>query len=173
MRKRDINLSNRYELVTTDSDDFYTFTTDFGVLYRLDFKNNNSLLTIHQGLFEFIEFAFEPILSESVNEVKRSTKSKISDEKIRNTIEHTLLRFFEESDKVLYYVCDSSDGKHLARERLFKNWFTEIQPFPVNQLELSVSDEIKVLILIHEDFPFINQFKEALSESEIFYSSQK
>ena len=42
MKKRDTNLSNRYELITTDSDEFYTFTTDIGRLYRLDFRNNNS-----------------------------------------------------------------------------------------------------------------------------------
>jgi Family of unknown function (DUF6169) len=167
MRRRDINLSNRYELVTTDSDDFYTFTTDFGVLYRLDFKNNNSLLTIYKGLFEFVEFAFEPI-----KQIKGNKKPVIFDEKIRNTIEYALLSFFEEPDKILYYVCDSSDGRQLSRERLFKNWFAE-QSLPISQLEVIISAELKALIFIHNSFPFIEQLKEDLSESGEFYSSQK
>ena len=153
MKKRDTNLSNRYELITTDNDEFYTFTTDIGRLYRLDFRNNNSLLTIYKGLFEFVEFAFEPI-SGPIKQVKGDVKSVIFDEKIRNTIEHALLSFFEEPDKILYYVCDSSDGRQLSRERLFKNWFAE-QSSPINQLEVIISAEVKVLIFIHNSFPFI------------------
>lgn len=127
------------------------------------------MLTIHQGLFGFFEFSFEPVIDASDSDKKRFP----FDEKVRNTIAYALIRFFEDTENILYYVCDSSDGRQLSRERLFKKWFADMQPFHVSQLEVSLSDDLKILILIHDAFPFVEQFKEELSGSEMFYSAQK
>jgi hypothetical protein len=165
MRKKDTNSSSRYDIISSD-DAIYTFKTERGVLYQLLFKDGSSLLIKHQGLFGFFEFSFEPLDNQLDTRVK-------FDEKIRNTIEDLLFQFFENPDKVLYYVCDSSDNRQLVRQRLFKRWFNELEPLPINQLELDLSDELKVIILIHQSFPFQTQFEEALIESEIFYTSLK
>ena len=166
MRKRNTDSSTRYEIIKSDSQSFFSFTTENGTAYYADFQDQSQLLVKHQGLFGFYEFSFEHV----DNQLDSRTKF---DEKIRNTIEDLLFKFFENPDKVLYYVCDSSDNRQLARQRLFKRWFNEQEPLPVNQLEIDLSDELKVVILIHQSFPFQQQFEEALFESEIFYSAQK
>jgi hypothetical protein len=166
MRKRNTDSSNRYEIIQNDNQSFFSFITENGTAYYADFQDQSQLLIKHQGLFGFYEFSFEHIDNQSNSRQKFDTK-------IRNTIEDLLFQFFESPDKVLYYVCDSSDNRQLARQRLFKRWFGELEPLPINQLEIDLSDELKVIILIHQFFPFQQQFEEALFESEIFYSSQK
>lgn len=49
----------------------------------------------------------------------------ISDKKVSETISHALLRFFANEQNILTFTCESIDGKHKSRHKLFHKWFCE------------------------------------------------
>lgn len=48
------------------------------------------------------------------------------DLRVRETIKHILLDFWNNYDNVILFVCDSSDGRSAARMRLFNKWYYEL-----------------------------------------------
>ncbi|MEZ0487057.1 DUF6169 family protein [Fibrella aquatica] len=45
------------------------------------------------------------------------------DSRVADTILHSLNELFRDPSAVLLYVCESLDGRQLARKRTFDNWF--------------------------------------------------
>jgi hypothetical protein len=60
------------------------------------------------------------IYSFALNKIKVGSGKK--DREIQNTISAILKHFFNNKDRVLTYVFDSTDGKELVRKRLFQIW---------------------------------------------------
>lgn len=50
------------------------------------------------------------------------------DARIRPTVERILSRFFEQvPDGIIYFSCDSTDGRHWERQRIFNRWYAAHQ----------------------------------------------
>ena len=73
------------------------------------------------------------------------------DPKIRNTIVNIISDFWEDYDKVILFVCDSSDGRSESRMRLFHHWHRTLTiDNDVTIIDFSV-DQIKAAILAKKD----------------------
>ena len=57
---------------------------------------------------------------------KNYSKKYGVDLRVRETIKHILLDFWNNYDNVILFVCDSSDGRSAARMRLFNKWYYEL-----------------------------------------------
>lgn len=55
-----------------------------------------------------------------------SSKNTLSN-KVYKTIVVIIEEFFKENDSAILYICDTSDGKQSARDRLFSMWFNSYE----------------------------------------------
>lgn len=104
----------RYEVREVDAG--YEFETDSGDLY----------------LLSFIEY---PVLccdglpcSVFMFNIERIVRGKLKNQhgnKLKNTIVYVLSEFFGNHANSLVTVCDITDGKQFARNRLFNRWYRE------------------------------------------------
>lgn len=95
----------------------YSFSTDKGVVYDILFKPSFYIFGD--------EAAFSKHVYEFIIAVAFLPEYQIGpDPKIPVTIAAIFKHFFIHSDKnICIYICDSSDGKQLARQRKFAQWF--------------------------------------------------
>jgi hypothetical protein len=97
---------------------------------------------------------------------------KTYDKQVSATISHLLLKFFTSELRVILYVCDSSDGRHKERHKLFKNWFNNLAEqanyirIPV---EIDLNDEASGLaasahgsVITRKDFPHMEVLQKEL-----------
>lgn len=95
--------------VTLISTGVYTFKTDINLSYSVTFIS----------ALQFADKAYSHCIYELSFYTDRTAKH---DSRVMATIADILKRFFTDTDKILFYLCDSSDGRHYARKRLFDRW---------------------------------------------------
>jgi hypothetical protein len=83
------------------------FKTDFGVIITIDFIEDDLVTTGE---------SYQVILANA------NKKKSPNDEKVKDTVLAIASQFLEEHQSALIYLCETNDGKQLARERLFKSW---------------------------------------------------
>lgn len=96
-----------------------------------------------------------------------SYTSKKFDRNTSATISHLLLKFFENELRVMIYVCDTSDGRHKQRHRLFGNWFNGLnKPRYFNRIPIEMEMEnadiifqVHGSVLTRQDFPHMDVLK--------------
>jgi hypothetical protein len=96
-----------YVVSIDDVSGSFRFITDFGVEITIDFMEDDLLTS---------EESYQIILANANR--KRSSR----DEKLKTTILAIVIQFLEENQSAVLYLCETSDGKQKARERLFKSW---------------------------------------------------
>jgi hypothetical protein len=101
----------------------YHFRTENDLTYLCGFRNRTRDLSPLLGIYdiEVWEFYFN-----SYNTDEQSGTHKKFDKKISTTISNLLLKFLTTELRVVLYACDSSDGRHQVRHKLFKNWFNNL-----------------------------------------------
>lgn len=104
-----INKTSPYIVIQTTQSSVQ-FATEHGLLYEVGFVEDYSLGI--DGVFQFY-----------ITNVNNTYS--IRDEKIRGTIWAVLENFFAENEYAMLYICDVSDGRQTARNRLFRTWFAE------------------------------------------------
>ena len=125
----------------------YRFKTDFGFVYELTFL-------IYPTLYERTEYVLYMFNIEQVEKGRAST-----DARIHITIEYVLSLFFEDNTDAVVVVMDSSDGKHLARKRLFDKWYHKSGKLSIEKYEASCNTEeteIVATLFIEKNNPFKN-----------------
>lgn len=106
---RNVNVLSPYQITVADeSGKILRFTTDNALIYEVSFFKDDSLYV--DGVFQFV-----------IEEMSNSHSSH--DPKIEQAIVAILNLFFEESDRVLAFVCDTKDNHAPARNILFNHWF--------------------------------------------------
>lgn len=90
----------------------YGFKTDFGVLFRIVFIDDQTIWD--NGSYEFA------ILNEN-------NKPSPNDGKVKNTIFAIIEEFFERNQDILLYQCETGDSRQAMRDRLFLRWFNEYE----------------------------------------------
>ena len=94
--------------VRQDGDE-YTFKTDSGIVYSVDFKE---------------EETFSPIPAYWFDLMNRSQKASPNDPKVRETVIRIIVEFFRANPDIMLYMCDSANDQQAQRNRLFLRWFT-------------------------------------------------
>lgn len=98
-------------------EDGYFFITNSKIKYKVIFYNPNSLWKDYKEVRDLIiDFSFFPY------NVKG--KSIPPDPLVSVTLSYILKRFFKKNpDRIITFVCDSTDGKESGRFKLFEKWF--------------------------------------------------
>lgn len=86
----------------------YGFKTEFGVLYRIIFIDDQTIW--ESGAYELV------ILNEN-------GKASPNDKNVRGTILAIIEEFFRCNPHILLYQCETGDNRQAVRERLFLHWF--------------------------------------------------
>jgi len=112
---RVLNLQAPYKIYVEEGDEvsLYYFITDQGTKYSISLIKS----------LEFDDYPFKDNLYEI--SFFPDKKSHRSDPKIKETIAAFILAFFQNTENILLFVADQSDGKHHARKRLFDLWKNE------------------------------------------------
>lgn len=87
----------------------YSFKTDFGVVYRMVFADDQTIW--ENGAYEFC------ILNEN-------GKPSPGAAKVRDTVMAIVEEFFRCNPNILLYQCETGDNRQAMRERLFLRWFS-------------------------------------------------
>ncbi|MBC7643175.1 MAG: hypothetical protein H7174_12720 [Flavobacterium sp.] len=99
----------------------YFFETNEEVIYEIVFKPTPYLFELKN--IEIIENTFEFSILLKYNP---NPKTPSNDKKIGATVVAIFIDFYSRRNKAIsVYICESSDGKELARKRKFDHWFQE------------------------------------------------
>lgn len=104
-----INKKSPY-LVQNNGDGSFVFETDHGVSYEVCFVIDYTL-----GIDNSYQLCIDNV----------DNKTQPRDVKVRDTIIAIIEDFFRNNELCLLYVCDTSDGRQKARDRIFRMWFEE------------------------------------------------
>ena len=88
----------------------FVFETQYGLHYEIRFFEEEPI-----GECETWQFSF----------AKADDTSTPEDPYVRFTLFAVIDEFFAENDNVLLYICDTSDSREAARNRLFIRWFKQ------------------------------------------------
>lgn len=118
--------------VSIDENGIATFSADNKAIYKALFVGIPSPEPQLEGLI--FDFTFERDATNCVN-----PKHPGSDLRVRPTLEKIINRFFELApDAILYFSCDSTDGKHRERLCIFNRWYDAHKHY-VTKVPFSIS----------------------------------
>ena len=101
-----------------DGNNAYTFQTENRISYSVTFKPTFYLFG-EDSVFSKNTFEFSILIL-----VNPTGKTPQLDRRIGPTIASIFTDFYENSPKTIaIYICDSSDGRQLLRQRKFNDWF--------------------------------------------------
>jgi Family of unknown function (DUF6169) len=116
-KKESLSLAYEYDFIGGEKNTF-SFETIHEVTYEITFKSTPYLFG-EDSIFTNYIFEFSIVLVN--NPLERNPPS---DAKIGPTIAAIFTDFYENSPKTIaVYICDSSDGRQLLRQRKFNDWF--------------------------------------------------
>ena len=132
----------------------YLFTSDNGVELAVDFIDDELITKA---------ISYQLVISNVNN------RHSPRDKKVQDTILAIVEEFFDRNQAALLYVCETGDGKQMARYRLFSYWFDMFE-YSIRYTSLSTSlvDEDGIMnaatIFIRNDNPrlseIVNEFNE-------------
>ena len=101
-----------YKVVCEADSLIYSFQTDSGQQYVAYFLRMDSYVTSFQNVYAF-----------NLEQINNSTHPV--DPRIAATVAELFGRFFENVENGIIYICDTTDGRELARDYLFDRWFRQ------------------------------------------------
>jgi hypothetical protein len=138
----------------------FEFVTDRGIRYTVYFLDYSSMFADYPGIgYQIFTFNID-VLTGNPNETS-------SDERIGLTILEVFNSFFQKSQNVAVYVCDSLDDRQRSRKRKFDRWF-----WKYNDGSLLKEDDIAVIegteiynsLILHKQNEFLNEIIIAYKE---------
>ena len=112
-----------------DENPLFYFKTKLGYTYTVSF----TLESFGNSYFQYLS-----ILDFSELEGRKSPK----DDKISATIIQIIDDYFNQNpETIIHYVCDSTDGYHRSRSRLFSMWFKNYDRNKINKLKIEHSNQ--------------------------------
>ena len=151
--------NNSYPINLIDRSNFFQFTTDYGVIYRVGF-----LLSDLLGIENVYEFIIANL----------NNRKSPNDPKLRQTILGIIYTFFKQPNHAMLYLCETGDEKQSQRSRLFESWFKS-SPHQKNFVYLSAhaTDEDGIMnyiaVIARTDNPNLLQIETAFNKNvELF-----
>lgn len=111
----------------------FEFVTDQGIQYIIYFLDYSAMFTNYPEIAHQI-FMF------NIDVIEGKPDEGLSDDRIGITILQVFNSFFQKSQNVAVYVCDSMDNRHLSRKRKFDIWF-----WKYNDGSLIKEDDIAII----------------------------
>lgn len=131
-----------YKVWTEDGE--YRFETDYGVLFAVEFKEEE-----HFGGLPAYWFGL----------YNRSQKTSPGDVKVRATVTCIIEEFFKANPDILLYMCDSADDQQAQRNRLFLRWFNSYarqQNFYIrSEMVRDEDEENYIAIIVQRSHPHL------------------
>jgi hypothetical protein len=115
------------------SSNSYFFETRHGVVYEVKFKPSGY---IFENLPALSENTFEFVIEIAEN---RSGNQLPTDGLIPLTIARIFFDFFREKEKLVVYICDSSDARQAVRYRKFSAWYEHYQTDNLLKIDIRLS----------------------------------
>jgi Family of unknown function (DUF6169) len=138
----------------------YYFNTDFDITYHVKFKDSSYLF---DGRLEFEVQAFELIIE--IYDNPMGIKPPL-DSKMPLTIATIFKDFCEKfNERVIIYICDSSDIRQEARRRKFNQWVEQFKGDDYLKLDTAIKENAKIIyhssVIVRNDNPFKMQIFDA------------
>ena len=125
----DSHLLRPYKIQKADDATYY-FETSYGLKYKAYF------IEYPADTYELYSFSFE-----------KEESRAFYDPRIKDTIITVLENFFESKNSILGYTCDVTDGREMARKRLFDLWFKQVQNKCLRKIDFQ-ADNIYVSLIV-------------------------
>ena len=109
------------------------FETSNEVVYQIRFKPTPYFFRHHPDLGQEV---FELV----VDVVFSSTTKIPLDPRISATVAAVCQDFFADKERILLYICETADARHLARVRKFDAWFREFNDFHFLKIDTNFPD---------------------------------
>ena len=106
-----------HDLIDDEVTDYF-FKTNHNIFYVIEFKPTGYIFG-NEYIWSHNCFEFSIKLSE------KSPQNPPPDSLIPPTIVAIFQHFCQDKEKVIFYMCDTSDRRHLARFRKFDRWFKQ------------------------------------------------
>ena len=158
LEKRRKNVASHLQLPYSfqkADDSTYYFKTDYGLKYRAYF------VRVPSTLCNLYSFSFD-----------KENPDSAYDPRVKNTIVSVLRSFFDADNYVLGYTCDVTDGRELARKRLFDYWFALFNDGSVKKIDFQ-AENIYVSLIVNRDYFAINETVEDIRTLFVDVLSQK
>ena len=133
-----------FESIEDVQNAFY-FTTDFGLAYEVLFEHSGYIFPEYPDLDPAV---FELVIKLITNKTGHRTPP---DRRIAATIADIFKTFLARNERIIVYICDSSDLRQVARARKFDGWYEYyrgIDFIKINRAILDPSGEIYLTALI-------------------------
>ena len=137
------------------NDATYYFETDNGLRYRAYF------ISFPAPFYTLYSFSFE-----------REEGVGAYDARVKDTIVTVLHDFFEAENYILGYTCDVTDGREMARKRLFDRWFAQENDGSLRKIDFQ-TDNIYVSLIVNKDYFAIDEAVQDINQLFVDVLSQK
>lgn len=107
-----INRISPYKVEIASDGNSLIFRTRYGLTYEVGFVEDYTFFDKDTYQFFIVE---------------KNGNRFLKDVMVKETVWAIVEVFFQENSNVLLYVCDTSDGKQVIRDRLFDMWFYEYE----------------------------------------------
>ena len=154
LRNVDLHSLHPYDFRKADDATYY-FETDNGLRYRAYF------ISFPATFYTLYSFSFEK--EEGVG---------IYDVRVKDTIITVLRDFFDAENYILGYTCDVTDGREMARKRLFDRWFEQENDGALRKIDFQ-TDNIYVSLIVNKDYFAIDEAVQDINQLFIDVLSQK
>ncbi|WP_169731850.1 DUF6169 family protein [Runella limosa] len=93
------------------------------------------------------------------------------------TIADIVTDFFKSRERIIVYICDTADARHLARSRKFGLWFEKFKTTQFMKVDASITDEMGVIymnaLILHRENPYFVEIIDAFRKVTGGYSEDK
>ena len=158
----DINRKAPYKVWKSATDGSFRFMSDSEIIFVVDFMEDDLIISSN---------TFQLIIGNVEN--KKSPR----DVKVRITILAIVEEFFIKNRAALLYICETGDGRQMARGRLFAYWFeSSSQRRLYTTMTSTLVDEEGIentaTLIIRNDNPDMNKLITEFTQT-VTYLSQK
>jgi Family of unknown function (DUF6169) len=161
MPEKDILTPYNFRIDESDHNT-YLFETSHQIGYAIKFKPTGY---IFEG-YIWAYYCFEYIIEVKYNPTDRTPPLDIS---LSLTVASIFNDFFKDKEKVVTYICDTADGKELARFRKFNIWFNKFNTDFFLKVDKSFYDSKQHTtyynsLIIRHDNPYKEEIIEAFED---------
>lgn len=150
----------------------YVFETNYDITYEVKFKPSSYLF---DERYQFSSQVFEMVIA--VTESKNLDDKIPPDGLIMFTIAEIVTDFFKNRERIIVYICDTADARHLARARKFGLWFEKFKTTQFMKIDASITDEMGIIymnaLILHRENPYFVEIIDAFRKVTGGYSEDK
>ncbi|MGN0186548.1 MAG: DUF6169 family protein [Paludibacteraceae bacterium] len=150
----DLHSLRPYDFRKADDATYY-FETENGLKYRAYF------IELSATFYKLYSFSFE-----------KQEGKVLYDQRIKDTIVTVLADFFASENYILGYTCDITDGREMARKRLFDRWFQQANSVSLRKIDFQ-TDNIYVSLIVNRNYFAIDAAVQDINQWFVDILSQK